>query len=117
MEDVQTLAALASDSPPLLFFAEGTFGAQPGLRTFRLGAFLIAVQQGLPVVPVALAGSRQVLPDGSWRPRRGPLAVTVCPPLAPEGEDWHAALALREGARSAILAHCGEMDLTDAGST
>ncbi|WP_092430710.1 AMP-binding protein [Geopseudomonas sagittaria] len=113
-EDVRTLAALASASPALLFFAEGTFGAQPGLRPFRLGAFLIAVQQGLPLVPVALAGSRQVLPDGSWRPRRGPLAVTVCPSLAPDGDDWHAALALRAGARSAILAHCGEADLAGA---
>ncbi|SDS28971.1 1-acyl-sn-glycerol-3-phosphate acyltransferases [Pseudomonas oryzae] len=115
VEDVQTLATRASDESALLFFAEGTFGAQPGLRPFRLGAFLIAVQQGLPLVPVALAGSRRVLPDGSWRPRRGPLAVTVCPPLAPEGADWHAALALRERARRAILAHCGEADL--AGDT
>ena len=69
----------------------------------------------LPVVPVALAGTRRVLPDGSWRPRRGPLAVTVCAPLAPEGDDWHAALALRERTRSAILAHCGEADLGHAG--
>ncbi|MCC6077416.1 AMP-binding protein [Pseudomonas sp. GCM10022188] len=115
VEDVQTLAAQARGSAPLLIFAEGTIGAQPGLRPFRLGAFHIAVQRNLQVVPVALAGTRQVLPDGSWRPRRGPLAVTVCAPLAPTGADWHAALALREQARSAILAHCGEADLADTG--
>lgn len=108
--DLQNLAGLAGGTSSLLFFAEGTFGPQPGLRPFRLGAFLIAVRQALPVVPVALTGSRQVLPDGSWRPRRSALTVSVCPPLSPAGDDWHAALALRAQAREAILAHCGETD-------
>ncbi|MCQ4347139.1 AMP-binding protein [Pseudomonas stutzeri] len=115
VEDVRNLAELAEGESALLFFAEGTFGPQPGLRPFRLGAFLIAVRQQLPVLPVALAGSRQVLPDGSWRPRRGPLTVTLCAPLAPEGDDWHAALALRDRTREAILAHCGESDWHAAG--
>lgn len=115
VEDVRALAALAHSEPPLLFFAEGTFTEQPGLQPFHLGAFQIAVQQGLPVVPVALAGTRRVLPGSTWRPHRGPLAVTFSPPLAPEGDDWSAALALRERTRSAILAHCGEADLAGGG--
>ena len=114
VEDADTLAAGAGAGAPLLFFAEGTFNARPGLQAFRLGAFQAAARQGLPVVPVALAGTRAVLPDGSWRPRPGPLAVTICAPHQPAGEDWHDLLALRDAVRADILAHCGEDDATQA---
>ncbi|WP_323003519.1 AMP-binding protein [Denitromonas sp.] len=110
VSDVKAMGEIAHQSPPLLFFAEGTFGSSPGLRGFRLGAFQIATQQGLPVVPVAIAGTRKVLPAGSWRPRRGALSVTVCASVMPTGEDWHDMLALRDAVRAAILAHCGEPD-------
>lgn len=112
VEDADTLAAGAGTGAPLLFFAEGTFSARPGLQAFRLGAFQAAARQHLPVVPVALAGTRAVLPDGSWRPRPGALAVTVCAPHQPDGEDWHDLLALRDAVRADILAHCGEDDAT-----
>lgn len=112
VEDADTLAAGAGTGAPLLFFAEGTFSARPGLQAFRLGAFQVAARQHLPVVPVALAGTRAVLPDGSWRPRPGALAVTVCAPHQPDGEDWHDLLALRDAVRGDILAHCGEGDAT-----
>lgn len=112
VEDADTLAAGAGTGAPLLFFAEGTFSARPGLQAFRLGAFQAAARQGLPVVPVALAGTRALLPDGSWRPRRGALTVTICAPHAPAGEDWHDLLALRDAVRADILAHCGEDDAT-----
>ncbi|WP_345793834.1 AMP-binding protein [Thauera sp. JM12B12] len=112
VEDADTLAAGAGTGAPLLFFAEGTFSARPGLQAFRLGAFQSAARQGLPVVPVALAGTRAVLPDGSWQPRPGALTVTICAPHAPAGEDWHDLLALRDAVRADILTHCGEDDAT-----
>ena len=112
IEDANALAAGAGTGAPLLFFAEGTFSARPGLQAFRLGAFQAAARQGLPVVPVALAGTRALLPDGSWRPRPGALTVTICAPRTPAGADWHDLLALRDAVRADILAHCGEDDAT-----
>ncbi len=109
-EDAQALGARAGEGLPLLFFAEGTFGPREGLQAFRLGAFQVAARQGLPVVPVALAGTRAVLRDRSWWPRRGALAVTVCAPVEPRGDDWHDLLALRDDVRTRILTHCGEHD-------
>ncbi len=114
VEDAQRLGTHAGQGVPLLFFAEGTFGPREGLQAFRLGAFQTAARQGLAVVPVALAGTRSVLRDRSWHPQRGAMAVTVCPPVHPVGEDWHDLLALRDAVRAQILAHCGEHDaMTD----
>ncbi len=96
---------------PLLFYPEGTFYPQPGLLPFRMGAFLAAAAAGIPVVPVALRGTRRLLRSGTWRPSRHPVTVTVLPPIAPEGEGFEAAARLRDRVRAAILAHAGEPDL------
>jgi 1-acyl-sn-glycerol-3-phosphate acyltransferase len=79
---------------------------------FRTGAFQVAVQAGVPVVPVALRGARSVLRDGRWYPRRAPISVTFAAPVAPDGEDWAAAVRLRDRVRAEILRHCGEPDLS-----
>jgi 1-acyl-sn-glycerol-3-phosphate acyltransferase len=78
---------------------------------FRGGAFQVAAQAGVPVVPVALRGVRSVLRDGTWYARRHPMAVTIGAPIAPEGSDWNAAVRLRDRVRAEVLKHCGEPDL------
>jgi len=96
----------------LVIFPEGTFSRIPGLRPFRMGTFVVAARTGVPVVPVALRGTRSKLRAGVWLPRRGGLSVAVGPPVRPDGSDWSAAVRLRDAVRSGILARCGEPDLT-----
>jgi 1-acyl-sn-glycerol-3-phosphate acyltransferase len=85
----------------------------PGLRPFRMGAFVVAAEAGVPVVPVAFRGSRSVLRDGEWIFRRRPVGVVYGVPIAPSGADWAGAVKLRDAARAHILRHCGEPDLAD----
>jgi len=105
-------AALAAGEA-LVVFPEGTFDRSPGLRSFRMGAFVAAAQAGAPVVPVTLRGTRSVLRSETWLPRRGPIVVHVGEALQPTGSDWQAALTLRDAARAAILARAGEPDRVD----
>lgn len=92
----------------LLFFAEGGFSADRGLRPFRLGAFHAAVAAGAPVVPVALRGTRQVLRAGELAPHPGRVHVWIGEPLTPNGDDWRAVVDLRDRTVEAIARHCGE---------
>lgn len=112
--DARDLAREARSGPPLLFFPEGTFHRMPGLQPFQMGAFVAAAEAGVPVVPVVVRGTRSMLRDGSWFPRRGRIRVAVCPPIAPAGSGWEAALGLRNAARAAMLARLGEPDLGQA---
>jgi 1-acyl-sn-glycerol-3-phosphate acyltransferase len=89
---------------PLLFFPEGTFHAAPGLLPFRLGAFKAAVEAGCPVIPIAILGTRQILPAERWLPRRAPVIVSVGRPIRPEGQGWREIVRLRDLARAAIAA-------------
>ena len=101
----------------VLFFPEGTFTRAAGLRPFKMGAFEAAAATGTPVVPVALRGTRHILPSKKRVPRPGPISVWIGEPLAPSGEGWRSALDLRDRAAEMIAAHCGEprLDLVVGG--
>jgi 1-acyl-sn-glycerol-3-phosphate acyltransferase len=124
VRDTQHFAELLRAGHQLLFFPEGTFTRVPGLRPFYLGAFTAAAQAAVPVIPVAIRGTRSLLRSGSWFPHRGAISIEIGAPLDPReaaaaaGADaWRVAIALRDQCRSFILRHCGEPDLAGAGLT
>jgi acyl carrier protein len=109
--DAERMGALAREGRLLVVFPEGTFTAQPGLLPFRLGAFKVACEAGLPVIPVAIRGTRRMLQGDQWWPRFSPVSVVVGEPLAPDGRDFSAAVRLRDGVRAAMLENLNETDL------
>lgn len=111
VEEARKLADAAQNGQSLGFFPEGTFTRMPGLLDFRMGAFVAAAQAGMPVTPVTIRGTRSMLRPDSWFPRRGRLEVIVEPLIQPDGDDWSAAVRLRDAVRAVILRHCGEPDL------
>lgn len=81
----------------VLIFPEGTY-APPGQRLpFKRGAFRLAIEEQVPLVPVVLEGTTDILEgDGPWMHPRASVRVRVLPPLSVEslGND-DAALAAR----------------------
>ncbi len=113
-DDARRAARRVHEGESLLFFPEGTFARMPGLLPFRMGAFVAAVEAGMPVVPLTIRGTRAKLRAYQWLPRRGAISVTISRPIYPRGKDWTAAVALRDAARAEMLRHCGEPDLGGA---
>jgi 1-acyl-sn-glycerol-3-phosphate acyltransferase len=98
----------------LVFFPEGTFTRRPGLSEFRLGAFTVAAEASVPVVPGVLTGTRSMLRAGQRFPRRAHLGVQFTEPVGPSGSaDFSSAVRLRDEARAAILARCKEPNLRE----
>ncbi len=93
------------------FFPEGSLDRTAGLRSFRLGAFAAAVDSGVPIVPVGIRGSRDIVRPGGRFPRRGALDVAIGDPLLGSGTGWSAVLELRDRARAAVLALSGEPEM------
>jgi 1-acyl-sn-glycerol-3-phosphate acyltransferase len=110
IQDTERLLQAVRQGRSLVFFPEGTLIRVPGLQPFRLGAFMIAAQAGVPVVPVGLSGTRAILRADQWFPRRGAVRITIGTPIRPQGSDWTAAVALRDAVRVQIVQYCGEAD-------
>jgi 1-acyl-sn-glycerol-3-phosphate acyltransferase len=96
----------------LVVFPEGTLLRRPGILSFRLGAFAAAAVTSAAVVPVAIRGTRNVLRGEQWFPRRSAIAVDIGAPILPWGSGFDTEIALRETARSWILEHVAEPDLS-----
>jgi 1-acyl-sn-glycerol-3-phosphate acyltransferase len=109
--DARLIAASLARGERLVVFAEGTFRREPGLLPLHMGAFVSAVSNGVPVVPVAIRGTRRMLPDDDLYPRPARIEVVVGEPITGGGADWQAALRLRAQVRQWLLAQTGEPDL------
>src|SRR3989442_56111 len=59
----------------VVVFAEGTRSPDGRLLPFKKGGFILALQAGVPIVPVAIPGGRGVLPKGSLRAKPGTIEV------------------------------------------
>lgn len=116
--DARALMRQARSGGALAFFPEGTFHREPGLARFRSGAFVIAANAQLPIVPVAIRGTRQALPPGSFMPHPGRIEVELAPALPPPvaGDSASIDAALR-ASRTAILARIPEPDLDPPAGT
>ena len=113
LADLENVANAARQNSFLVFFPEGTFTRRAGLSGFFLGAFKVATQAKLPVVPGILRGTRSMLRSDQWFPRRSSISVSIEHPICAGGSDFTAVVQLRDAVRSVILAGCGEPDLSD----
>jgi 1-acyl-sn-glycerol-3-phosphate acyltransferase len=110
VQDTERLRRAVCQGRSLVFFPEGTFARVPGLQPFHMGAFVVAAQANVPVVPVGLSGTRSILRADQWFPRRGTIRLTLGTPIRPQGSDWAAAVTLRNAVRAQIARSCGEPD-------
>jgi acyl carrier protein len=93
------------------FFPEGRRSPAPGLEPFRMGAFLVAANTGVPVVPLTIRGTRRLLPADRTLPYRSDVDLVVSEPVSTPEPGWRGAAQLQRAARQAILRHLDEPDL------
>jgi 1-acyl-sn-glycerol-3-phosphate acyltransferase len=74
--------ALVSEGLSLLIFAEGTRSRDGRVAAFKAGSFLLAMEAGLPVVPLAVINTRQVMPKGRLRTEPAHVGLIVHQPIA-----------------------------------
>lgn len=101
------------DHATIVMFPEGTRSATGRLQRFKKGAFVLAIKAGAPVVPVAITGSREVMPKGGWIVRPGHIQIRFGKPISVDGVDvrdrdvlvdraWEAVSGLLEGESQSI---------------
>ena len=90
----------------VLVFPEGTRSSDGSVRHFKRGSFSLALEAGVPVVPVSLVGVKRLVPRGLTTLRPGRLTLRVHPAISASGRSKDDAEALAEETRQVVAAGC-----------
>jgi 1-acyl-sn-glycerol-3-phosphate acyltransferase len=96
---VRTCHLRLSQGHSLFVFPEGTRSPTGDLRHFYPGAFRLAVRFQVPIVPIVIEGTRDILPKGKLAIRPRPVIIRVLDPVLPEaaGRDHRRLLEVVRG--------------------
>lgn len=83
LESVREAATVLRSGLGMLVFPEGTRSRSGRLLPFKKGPFMLAMEAGVPVVPITIAGSHEAWPKGKMCMRKGEVVVTFHPPIDP----------------------------------
>ena len=72
----------------VVMFAEGTRSATGKLQPFKKGPFILAIEAGTPIIPVAIIGSRKIMPKGSYSIGKGEIKIRIGKPIDVLGKSY-----------------------------
>ena len=76
---------LEKESPTVIMFPEGTRSKTGELQPFKKGAFVLAIQTGVDIVPAAVSGAYEIMSKGSWVIRSGTVRIRFGDPIGVAG--------------------------------
>ncbi len=92
-----------SGGQSVLIYPEGTRSKDGNLQPLKKGGFFLAVHAGLPIVPVRVSGSRDIVPSGSLAVRPGHVVVELFDPIPTAGKTEADIPELMARVRDALL--------------
>lgn len=101
-QTMQRAESLLSKGMSVVVFPEGARTWDGTVRQFKRGAFSLAVEFNLPVVPLTIDGAFDVLPRFKKLPRPGRIRLTIHKPIHPTADGHHLA-GLIEETREAVV--------------
>jgi 1-acyl-sn-glycerol-3-phosphate acyltransferase len=93
---------MRNDRATVIMFPEGTRSRTGELQPFKRGAFVLAIQTGIPVVPAVILGTRDAMPKGDWKVRPAQVRVRIGAPIPVDGLGHGDREALSRVARDAV---------------
>jgi len=110
--------ALVSEGLSLMIYAEGTRSPDGHVAKFKAGSFLLAIEAQLPIVPIAVIGTRAVMPKGRLRTEPADVGLIIHDPIQPPAIDAptiHDARQLAERVRAVVANTVDAQQFASAG--
>ncbi len=106
MKSLDEAAEKIRNGASVLLFAEGTRTRTGKLQPFKRGAFSLAARAGIPIVPLTINNSFNILPKGSLRIRPADISLVIDKPIPTSNVDGKAGeMRLMEEVRQVIAKH------------
>ena len=84
-ESISVAAKKIKEGASVMIFPEGTRSMDGNIRPFKKGGFVMAVDSGVPIIPIILHGTRSIMPKGQMRIRSGHVYMDIQPPMETSG--------------------------------
>ena len=110
VESLRRAARLLGGGVSAFLFPEGTRSRDGAVQPLKKGGFRLAIESGLPIVPVTIRGTRAAMPRCSMLLRAGPVEMHIDPPIPTGGLDEADLPALMRQVREAMEGHLVEVD-------
>jgi 1-acyl-sn-glycerol-3-phosphate acyltransferase len=104
---LRKVAALLQQGVSLIVFPEGTRSPDGQVARFKGGVFLLAIESGMPIVPLSIDGTRHVMTKGRLMTRPGVVNLVVHDPIATAGLPIEAAKELAARVEAIVAAGVG----------
>ena len=102
VEAIEQCRQILRNHVSVMIFPEGTRSTTGRMLPFKDGAFRLAVEAGVPVLPLVVAGSGTALPKRGWKMGRSDAEVRVLEPVPTEGLTGDDVAGLRNRVRKMI---------------
>jgi 1-acyl-sn-glycerol-3-phosphate acyltransferase len=86
----------------VLIFPEGTRSRDGKIRPFKKGGFVMAIESGVPIVPVVITGTRSIMTKGKFRVNAGHVRMVIHKPIDTSAYTRETKEALMESVRRVI---------------
>lgn len=83
LQSLNEAAQQINDGTSVIIFPEGTRSRNGQLQAFKSGAMVLAIKARVPIVPVAIIGTHDILAKGKLLARPGRVMIRLGPPLDP----------------------------------
>ena len=84
-ESLERAARTIRQGTSVLIFPEGTRSRDERLLPFKKGGFVLAVDAGVPIVPIVIRGTREIIPKGHFMIRPAPVSMEILDPVETSG--------------------------------
>lgn len=103
-ESLKVTAEKIRNGASVFFFPEGTRSPDGNLLPFKKGGFVMAIEAGVPILPITIAGGRTILPKGSIKINPGKMKIIIHKPVPVDSYTYESREALVEHIREIITA-------------
>ena len=102
-ESLKRAAQTIRNGTSVLIFPEGTRSRDGNILPFKKGGFVLSVDSGVPIVPIIIRGTREIIPKGHFMIRPAPITMQILDPVETSGYTRKTKDALLANIRSILI--------------
>ena len=114
IKSLKQAAEIIRSGVSVMIFPEGTRSQDGTIRPFKKGGFVLAIDSGVPIVPVVIKGTYEIMTKGKFRVNPGHVRMVIHKPIDTSAYTRETKEALMESVRRVI---CDDLETNQTGAS